>query len=292
MHNLLITLVLFTFATINLQAEESTSENLTKLYIATFDRAPDKDGSTYWLNTKMPLEDIATSFFDQAETQDKYPSGYSTIDFINAIYSNLFKRTPDQIGGDYWYKELDKNGMIKSKFILAIINGAKDDDAKILDNKTEIGLAFVNSGSNDVSMAKDVMRDITADRSTVENNLNKFGFTKEYKRVEIPQVKLVVPIVTKPTLIAKPVEETPTVKPTVKPVAPIVKPAPIAKLVVPVVTKPTPPIAKPVETPTVKPVVPVVAKPAETPTVAPVEQTPKPKEQDEKEEQDDLPTDS
>ncbi|MBL0721742.1 MAG: hypothetical protein JJV88_04100 [Sulfurovum sp.] len=44
-------------------------DNVTKLYIATFGRAPKKEGSNYWLyESKLNLEDIARSFFDQPET--------------------------------------------------------------------------------------------------------------------------------------------------------------------------------------------------------------------------------
>ena len=157
-------------------AQDGNKTSVTKLYIATFDRAPDKAGLDYWVNiSKLSLEEIAMSFFDQPETQDKYPNGYSTVDFINSIYSNLFKRTPDQIGGDYWIKELDIKNMKKSVFILAIVNGAKDGDADILENKTEIGLAFVESGSNDVERARSIMKGITGDKYTVATALKELS---------------------------------------------------------------------------------------------------------------------
>jgi len=191
------TIILSCLLSLGLFAQEATDKSLTKLYIATFD----KKGLDYWVNTKMPLEDIATSFFDQPETQDKYPSGYGTIDFINAIYSNLFKRTPDQVGSDYWQKELDKNGMIKSKFILAIVNGAKDNDAKILDNKTEVGLSFINSGWSDIDKAKEIMKDVTADNTTVTAALD---IIKKYDtgiESELPTIDITTtPTTTKETV--------------------------------------------------------------------------------------------
>ena len=51
-----------------LQATLATQENLTKLYIATFDRAPDVKGLQYWLDSGWEIEAIAISFFDQDET--------------------------------------------------------------------------------------------------------------------------------------------------------------------------------------------------------------------------------
>lgn len=150
-----------------LHAELATNENVTKLYVATFDRAPDADGLNYWVNqSTLELEDIATSFFEQTETKALYPEGYSNIDFINNIYINLFAHSPDQDGLTYWQERLDTNQIIKSQFILAIINGAKDDDKSILDNKTAVGLRFAEGGLTDIESSKIVMQGITADSTT------------------------------------------------------------------------------------------------------------------------------
>ena len=71
-------------------ATTPTQENVTRLYIATFDRAPDADGLKYWLHSGLSLEQIAESFFDQKETKEKYPDELSDEDFIKEIYANLF----------------------------------------------------------------------------------------------------------------------------------------------------------------------------------------------------------
>ena len=150
-----------------LYATIPTKESVTKLYIATFNRAPDSSGLNYWLNCGLSLEEIAESFFDQKETKELYPDNYSTKEFIDAIYQNVLGRSPDKDGFDYWQKELDSHRLSRSVFILAIINGALGDDAKLLENKTEVGLYFVSKNLNDVELAKEVMRDITADESSV-----------------------------------------------------------------------------------------------------------------------------
>ncbi len=172
MYKIIITLVLSALFSINLYAQEPTNESVTKLYIATFDRAPDKAGLEYWVNeSKLSLENIATSFFDQPETKNLYPTGTSTEAFIEAIYTNLFKRDPDTAGAEYWKKDLESGVVNKSVFILAVVNGAKDDDATLLANKTEVGLKFVESGSNDVIKAKEIMANITKDDATVNDAL-------------------------------------------------------------------------------------------------------------------------
>ena len=137
-------------------------DNVTKLYIATFGRAPESAGSVYWLyESKLNLEDIARSFFDQEETKGKYPEGFSNYDFIVSIYNHVYDRDPDQAGGDYWLEELESAKVEKALFILAVINGAIGDDALMLDKQTIAGVNFVKSGVQNLDMAKKVIDDVT-----------------------------------------------------------------------------------------------------------------------------------
>jgi len=157
-----------------INATPPSEATVTRLYIATFDRAPDSAGLSYWLNDSgLDLEGIATSFFDQEETEAKYPSGFSHADFIEEIYKNLFARGTDSDGFEYWHGELEGAKVGRSVFILAVINGALGDDAKILSNKTKVGLAFVKAGRDDIDEAKEIMLSITADATTVNPTLCK-----------------------------------------------------------------------------------------------------------------------
>ena len=154
-------------------AEVATQTNVTKLYIATFDRAPDSAGLDYWVESSgLALEGIAESFFDQEETQAKYPDSTTTEAFIASIYTNLFKRSADTAGNTYWIGELDGGNISKSLFILAVVNGALGDDATILDNKTEVGLAFAQKGLNDTTLATSVISEVTASSDTVTSALS------------------------------------------------------------------------------------------------------------------------
>jgi len=169
MKKMITFLMLFT----TLYGELATNENVTKLYVATFNRAPDANGLKYWVDeSKLEIEDIASSFFEQNETKVLYPDGYSNIDFINSIYLNLFSHSPDQAGLSYWQIRLDDKKIIKSQFILAIINGAQNDDKSILDNKTAVGLRFAEGGLSDLESSKVVMKGITADPATKDAMIN------------------------------------------------------------------------------------------------------------------------
>ena len=175
--NLLTSLLLAVIMGTSVQAEEATNDTITRLYSATFDRAPDTDGINYWIQTNMPLEDIATSFFDQNETQALYQNSENdTTEFIESIYTNLFNHSPDDTGMDYWKEELESSTISNSKFILAVVNGAKDDDKTIMDNKTYIGRIFVQTGENNITKAKDVMQEITKDRASVQEAWEKIDY--------------------------------------------------------------------------------------------------------------------
>jgi len=155
----------------------ATQENVAKLYVATFNRAPDSAGLDYWLNDSgLDLEEIASSFFNQPETLSTY-DGLDNEAFVKAVYENLFNRTAEQAGIDYWVGELDAGRVAKAVFILAVINGAQDSedsqDATILTNKTTVGIAFADAGLNDGDQAKSILADITADTSTVTSALTQ-----------------------------------------------------------------------------------------------------------------------
>lgn len=148
-----------------------TLSEVTKLYVATFNRAPDAAGINYWVNSGLGIEQIAQSFFDQTETQTLYPSGTITSSFVTSVYDNLFNRAPDTAGLNYWAQELDNGTMSKQNFILAVVNGALDNDATILANKQSVGLDFVNKGLNDTNLAKTVMQNVDATSSSTSEAL-------------------------------------------------------------------------------------------------------------------------
>ncbi len=166
---LLLSLLLFTVV---LNATTPTYENVTKLYVATFGRAPDACGLYSWVSeSKMTLEEIAISFFNQAETQSKYPPSLSNSEFVETVYVNLFGHSPDPDQLAYWVNELDSGNISRSLFILAVINSAQGTDADILDNQTEVGLYFATRGHCDQEAATLVMADVTEDHTTVEDSI-------------------------------------------------------------------------------------------------------------------------
>jgi len=167
-------LILLMFVATLLNATAPTKENLTKLYVATLDRAPDSAGLDYWLNSSFTLEQTAMSFFDQEEIQAKYPPSNTNANFIKTVYQNLFDREPDDAGFVYWLKAIDDGVVGRSVFILATINGALGDDAKILANRATVGLSYVNTKKDDISLAINILKGVTANTDSISIALCTF----------------------------------------------------------------------------------------------------------------------
>jgi len=103
-----------------------TEEQVTQIYVATFDRAPDADGLKYWVNSGLTIEEIAESFFVQPETKKKYPDTLPNALFVRTIYSNLFNRSADDDGVAYWTERLEDGSISRGNMILAIAQGARN----------------------------------------------------------------------------------------------------------------------------------------------------------------------
>ena len=108
----------------------STQKIITQLYVGYFNRAPDQGGFNYWIsraNAGMPIVDIAQSFFVQPEAVAIY-GGLDRVPLINLIYANLFRRSPDAAGLNYWLN----NGQPIGRTIVDIISGAQGGDLHLL----------------------------------------------------------------------------------------------------------------------------------------------------------------
>ncbi len=142
-------------------AEVPTKKSVARLYMATFDRAPEEAGLNYWINDSgLSLEGVASSFFDQPETKLKYPSFLTNKEFVEAVYRNLLDRKPDKKGLEYWLKELNSKNITKDHFILAIINSTLKDDKTLMDNLEDVALYFADSGISDIRKAELCMANI------------------------------------------------------------------------------------------------------------------------------------
>ncbi|EDQ03183.1 S-layer protein (plasmid) [Sulfitobacter indolifex] len=164
---------------------------ITALYVGYFDRAPDPAGLQFWIeqiDNGREFNTIAADFAASPEAVALYPylstPGVSSpAAFITNIYANLFGRTPDDEGLEFWTGVLENGSVSVADMIEAIIMGARDDatagtfDKSVLDNKVEVGLDFALKTGNVAGFEFDadaraaavaVVNGVTEDQATVD----------------------------------------------------------------------------------------------------------------------------
>lgn len=96
---------------------------LIKVYLAAFLRAPELSGFDYWsgrLNS-AGIHSLANEMFTLPVVQAIYPASFSGGDFISKIYNNVFGKAPDPGGLAYWGTRL-ASGIGRGELVLEMIN--------------------------------------------------------------------------------------------------------------------------------------------------------------------------
>jgi Ca2+-binding RTX toxin-like protein len=155
-----------------------TREEVAKLYVANFNRAPDKAGLDYWIydgtSSTTSLTDL-NAIAKAMQAGSEAESGVSSMtdtNYVISLYSSLFGRTVDSSdeGVVYWVSELTAGNVERANMIQTLILGAEADtgdadDAAVLANKTEVGIYYADTlelDGTDFSLSS-----ITSDTATV-----------------------------------------------------------------------------------------------------------------------------
>ena len=93
---------------------------VTRLYFAYFVRSPDPGGLDYWVRKYqggMKLTAISSNFAASSEFKNKYGT-LSNRAFVEKIYLNLFERTGDASGVNYWTGKLDRREKTRGEVMI------------------------------------------------------------------------------------------------------------------------------------------------------------------------------
>jgi len=141
------------------------TQQLSELYVALFNRVPDADGMSYWLDqikAGQSFNQIAESFYSAGITYSQltgFSSSMSNADFINVIYKNVLGRKDgaDAGGLSHWEGALLRGDATRPSLVSQILNSAhsyKGDPtwgwvADLLDNKIAVATLFsIDMGLN------------------------------------------------------------------------------------------------------------------------------------------------
>ena len=151
---------------------------LTRLYLAAFNRAPEKSGLDYWsglLGAGQSMAQVAHTIFSLDAVKALYPEAQSDSAFVTAIYHNVFGKLPDPGGLAYWTGFLAA-GQERSSLVGQIIEaglGTPDgtEGKAYLENRYELAQQAVSqqiAQNLDISPTRltEIFHDVTADAAT------------------------------------------------------------------------------------------------------------------------------
>ena len=132
----------------------ATLQRVMELYVAFFNRTPDADGLSYWLNQTLAgssINAIADAFYNvgvQYTSLTGFSPTMSNADFVNVVYRNVLGRSDgaDAGGLAYWTGELASGNATRGSLVSTILDSAhtyKGDStygwvANLLDNKITV----------------------------------------------------------------------------------------------------------------------------------------------------------
>ncbi|UOD50475.1 FG-GAP-like repeat-containing protein [Orrella daihaiensis] len=107
----LINIELLAFTDVHVTLDVTgTAAQAYRLYEATFNRAPDKEGMGYWIwrmDNQASLLEVANEFVQSTEFETRYGADLSNTEFSTQLYQNVLDRFPDPDGLAYWVKALE-----------------------------------------------------------------------------------------------------------------------------------------------------------------------------------------
>lgn len=182
----------FSDKTINLtvQAKAAASDaasvtRLVELYVAFFNRVPDADGMSYWIdqiNAGSSINSIAEAFYSAGINYSSltgFSASMSYADFINVVYKNVLGRADgaDAEALTFWGNALSSGTVNNGTLVTSILDSAhtfKGDAtwgwvANLLDNKISVAKTFsidlglnYNSSTESISQGMAIASAITA----------------------------------------------------------------------------------------------------------------------------------
>ena len=161
---------------------------LIELYIAYFNRVPDADGMSYWidqLKAGATLAQIGQSFYDAAAQYSSltgYTSSMTNADFVRLIYKNVLGRsTVDEDGLNYWSNALRDGTQTRGTLVKTMLESAHSFKgnatygwvADLLDNKVSVATYFAvqqgltyNTPSDSISKGMQIASLVTQSDTT------------------------------------------------------------------------------------------------------------------------------
>lgn len=151
---------------------------IQEIYIGLLGRAADQEGLNYWASEyesgNLTLNQIRSNLVN---SQPEYASGLGSMsrgDAVTELYQRFFHREPETTGFDYWVNG-DGSTVPFDQLVLALVNGAGDEDRHTLDNKIDAADYYTNNYIYTSSDAELILTLVSTDQS-----LEEIKYVNEY----------------------------------------------------------------------------------------------------------------
>lgn len=162
-------------------ATQTSLDTVQKAYIAFYGRPADYAGLQYWASVLDQnggnLGAIIDAFGNSVESNNLYGNA-SASDKITKIYQQMFNRAPDTAGLNYWAGEVSNGHVTLQGAALAILNGATNSDATLINQKLTASKQFTDQlhstntdhlyDSSALTATRDLLSKVTATSTTTD----------------------------------------------------------------------------------------------------------------------------
>ena len=107
----------------------------------------DLNGTANMYGSNAMVTALIEVFSGSDESKALYPGDNSV--FIDAVYANLFNRTPDPAGKAFWVNALDTDAMTRANAAVIIMSSALGDDATLIARKVLTASLFTSSADTE-----------------------------------------------------------------------------------------------------------------------------------------------
>lgn len=159
-------------------AVEGPETELQKVYISYYGRPGDPAGVGWWAGELEAAGGSLDAIIDAYGTSPEFNVRYGDLDngqLVDTIYQQMFGRAPDAEGRAFYVDSLDRRERSLQRITLDILNGALNDDARIIANKLliagyftdEVAARGLSYGDEDINAARDVLSRVGASPTTI-----------------------------------------------------------------------------------------------------------------------------
>ncbi len=128
-------------------AIEGEATEVQKVYISYYGRPGDPAGSAYWAERLAASGGDLSAIIEAFGTSQEFDERYGALGneaLIDTVYQQMFGRAPDAAGREFYLDLLDSDTKTLQSIALDILNGAQNDDARIIANKLLVADYFAD----------------------------------------------------------------------------------------------------------------------------------------------------